>query len=126
MKPSVDGVARAIEKAFERFDLLEHPRPVALSVRYPWENSYNALKTLALGVFQSRSLWKEQNPFVIVLDADIGGLLGAILKEELGLEQEVVAIDEIRVGDLDFIDIGEELGRSQQAVPVVVKSLVFK
>ncbi|MBI2328245.1 MAG: ethanolamine ammonia-lyase reactivating factor EutA [Chloroflexi bacterium] len=125
-KPSVDGVARAIEKAFARFDLLEHPRPVALSVRYPWENSYNALKTLALGVFQSRSLWKEQNPFVIVLDADIGGLLGAILKEELGLEQEVVAIDEIRVGDLDFIDIGEELGRSQQAVPVVVKSLVFK
>ncbi|MFC2072113.1 ethanolamine ammonia-lyase reactivating factor EutA [Chloroflexota bacterium] len=125
-EPSVDGVAKAIERAFIRFDLLEHPRPVALSVRFPWENSYNAMKTLALGVFQTKDLWGDQNPFVLVLDADIGGLVGAILKEELELEQEVVAVDEIRVGDLDFIDIGEELGHSQEAVPVVVKSLVFK
>ena len=83
------------------------------------------MKTLALGIFQTKSLWAHQNPLVIVLDVDIGGLLGAILKEELGMEQEMVAIDEIRVGDLDFIDIGEELANSR-AVPVVVKSLVFK
>ena len=78
-----------------------------------------------MGIFQTKSLWAHQNPLVIVLDADIGGLLGAILKEELGMEQEMVAIDEIKVGDLDFIDIGEELANSR-AVPVVVKSLVFK
>lgn len=124
-EPSADGVASAIEKAFERFDLLEHPRPVALSVRYPWENSYESFETLGMGVYQAKSLWKHQNPLVIVLDADIGGLVGAILKEELGLEQELVVIDKISVGDLDFIDIGEELAQVQ-AVPVVVKSLVFK
>lgn len=125
-KADADKVAIAIENAFRRFDLIEHPRPVALSVRYPWENSYQALSTLALGVLQTRSLWQHQNPLVLVLDADIGKLVGAILKEDLKLEQEVVAIDEIIVGDLDFIDIGEELSRSQEAVPVVVKSLIFK
>ncbi|MFC1962564.1 ethanolamine ammonia-lyase reactivating factor EutA [Chloroflexota bacterium] len=124
-EPDADEVAGAIEKAFVRFDLLEHRRLVALSVRYPWENSYNALKTLALGVLQTRALWGHQNPLVLVFDTDIGRLVGAILKEDLGLEQEVVAIDEIVVGDFDFIDIGEELGHSQ-AVPVVVKSLVFR
>ena len=107
------------------FDLLEHQRPVALSMRCSWENSYNALKTLGLGVLQTKALWGHQNPLVLVFDADIGRLVGAILKEELGLEQEVVAIDEIVVGDFDFIDIGEELGHSQ-AVPVVVKSLAFR
>ena len=124
-EPSADGVARAIESAFMRFDLLENQRPVALFLRYPWENSYNALKTLGLGVLQTKALWGHQNPLALVFEADVGGLVGAILKEELGLEQEVVAIDEIVVGDFDFIDIGKELGHSQAAVPVVVKSLVF-
>ena len=125
-EPSAERMARAIEKAFIRLDLIDNPRPVALSVHYPWENSYNALKAIALGVLQTKGLWHHQNPFVLVFDVDIAKLVGAILKEELELEQEVVAIDEIVVGDLDFIDIGEELGFAQEAVPVVVKSLVFK
>lgn len=123
-EPSADGVASAIERAFVRFDLIARRRPVALSIRYPWEKSYNALKTLGLGVLQAKALWEQQNPLVLVFDADIGRLVGAILKEDLGMEQEVVAIDEITVGDFDFIDIGEELGNSH-AVLVVVKSLVF-
>ncbi len=118
------GVARAIEKAFQRFDLLEQHRPVALFLRYPWENSYNALKTLALGVIQSLPLLDHQDPLVLVFDADIGRLVGDMLKGELGLAKELVVIDEIEVGDLDFIDIGEKLVHTQ-AVPVVVKSLVF-
>lgn len=123
-EPASDNVARAIKKAFMRFDLLEQQRPAALFIRYPWENSYNALRIFALGVLQAEALLRHQNPLVLIFDADIAKLVGAILKEDLGLEKEVVAIDEILVGDLDFIDIGEELGRSQ-AVPVVVKSLVF-
>ncbi len=125
-EPNADAVASAIKNAFVRFDLLDNPRPVAISLSCPWGYSYNSYKTLALGVFQTKDLWEHQNPLVMVLDDDIGNLVGAILKEELELEQEVVAIDEIVVGDLDFIDIGEELSASQEAVPVVVKSLVFK
>ena len=125
-EPSVDGIAEAIEKAFERFDLIKHPRPMAISVHYPWENSYKAMKTFALGVLQAKSLWEHQNPLVMVFDADIARLIGTILKKDLGMEQEVVTIDEIEVGDFDFIDIGQQLSRAQEAVPVVVKSLVFK
>jgi ethanolamine utilization protein EutA (predicted chaperonin) len=47
-----------------------------------------------------------------------------LLKAELGVKAEVVATDEIEVGELDFIDIGEEV-KYRQAVPVVVKSLTF-
>ncbi len=123
---SASGVASAIEKAFARFDLVENKRPIVLSMHNPWENSFNALKTIVLGVGETRALWRHQNPLVLVFDTDIGGLVGAILKKDLGEEQAVVVIDEIEVGDFDFIDIGEELSLSQPAVPVVVKSLVFK
>ncbi len=125
-EPSVDGVARAIEKAFTRYDLHVHERPVALFLRYPWQNSYATWKTLGQGILQSKALWGHQNPLVLVAEADVGALIGAILKEELELEGDVVAVDEIAVGEFDFIDIGEELSRSKAAVPVVVKSLVFQ
>ena len=63
-------------------------------------------------------------PLFIVLDADVAKSLGGILKEELGLEQDVVVVDGIDVGDLDYLDIGRPMGVSE-VVPVIVKSLVF-
>jgi len=50
--------------------------------------------------------------------------LGAILKEELKVEQDVIAVDGIDVGDLDYIDIGVPLGITE-VIPVTVKSLMF-
>ena len=61
---------------------------------------------------------------MLVFDTDIGGVVGTLLKRELEVKRDVVAIDEIELRDFDFIDIGEEIG-GRQAVPVVVKSLVF-
>ena len=50
--------------------------------------------------------------------------LGGILKEELNLERELVVVDGINVGDLEYLDIGRPMGVSE-VVPVTVKSLVF-
>ena len=63
-------------------------------------------------------------PLFIVLDADVAKSLGGILTEELGLEQDVVVVDGIEVGDLDYLDIGRPMG-VPEVVPVIVKSLVF-
>ncbi len=125
-EPSVAGVARAIKNAFVRYDLLDNKRPTALFLRYPWPHSYNAWRTLGEAILSCKDLWGHQDPLVLIAEADVGRLVGAILKEELELEQDVVAIDEITVGEFDFVDIGEELSSSRSAVPVVVKSLVFK
>ena len=42
----------------------------------------------------------------------------------LGLAREVIAIDGIEVGDLDYIDIGQPIGHTE-VIPVTVKSLMF-
>jgi len=55
---------------------------------------------------------------------DVAKSLGGILKEELKLDREIIAIDGIEVGDLDYIDIGEPMGITE-VIPVTVKSLMF-
>ena len=63
-------------------------------------------------------------PLFIVVETDVDKSLGGILKEELDLQQDVVVVDGIEVGDLDYLDIGRPLGVSE-VVQVAVKSLVF-
>jgi hypothetical protein len=63
-------------------------------------------------------------PLVLVFDTDIGGAVGSLMTRELLPNADIVSIDEVDLGDLDFIDLGEEL-EDVHAVPVVVKSLVF-
>jgi len=48
--------------------------------------------------------------------------LGGVLKEELKLQQEVIAVDGIDVGDLDYIDIGRPLGVSRSIFTSAIKT----
>ena len=59
-----------------------------------------------------------------MVETDVAKSLGGILKKELDLQQDVVVVDGIEAGDLDYLDIGRPLGVSE-VVPVTVKSLVF-
>ena len=47
-----------------------------------------------------------------------------MLKDEFKVPRDIIAIDGIEVGDLDYIDIGECLGITE-VIPVTVKSLMF-
>jgi ethanolamine utilization protein EutA len=60
----------------------------------------------------------------LTLDLDIAKSLGGILKEEFKVARDIIAVDGIEVGDLDYIDIGECLGITE-VIPVTVKSLMF-
>lgn len=122
---SPESITRAITTAFQRVDLDDHERPVALCLKAPWQSSYATFKNIAAGIAEAVKGRNHGQPLVLVFSRDIGALVGSILKEELEFERDVVAVDEVDIGELDFIDIGDELGHTQ-AVPVVVKSLVFK
>ena len=63
--------------------------------------------------------------WTIVLSSDVAGLVGSMLKNEHKVAQEVIVVDGINVGEFNFIDLGEQL-ESVEAIPVVVKSLVFE
>ncbi|HZS02271.1 MAG TPA: ethanolamine ammonia-lyase reactivating factor EutA [Chloroflexota bacterium] len=114
-----------LRRALAKFDLERFAPGLAVAVSLDGPQSYHSLRHVAEGiaaVVQDGD--GARDPLFLVLDMDVAKSLGGILKEELGLEREIVAVDGIDVGDLDYLDIGRPMGASE-ALPVTVKSLLF-
>ena len=66
----------------------------------------------------------RKEPLFVMLDGDIAQTLGAILREELDVQSEILAIDGVVLWDFDYIDLGR-IRLPSMTVPVTIKSLVF-
>ena len=120
-----ESLAGAVEQALIKFDLSGFTTGLALALSVNGELNYQTLRGMAEGI--ASVLGKgdsETAPLFIVLDKDVAKSLGGILKEEFLADRDVVVVDGIDVGDLDYLDIGLPIGISE-VVPVTVKSLVF-
>ena len=124
-KFSIEHVADAIIRAYNRIDILEGSKIVALAFTDPVGLSYNKIKEFALGVEKALPLTlKTKFPLILLFDTDIGKSVGNILKRETQIHNDILSIDEISVLEGAFLDIGTPLIQNE-IVPVVVKSLVF-
>jgi ethanolamine utilization protein EutA len=118
-------VQQAIEASLRRFDLQEGAQPVALAIDWSGSPRYALLRALAEGVVQALPRTLEAGlPLILVFHHDFGKLVGRILREELGVQSDLVSIDSVEVREFDYIDVGAVLEKAR-SVPVVVKSLVF-
>jgi len=119
------AVAAAIREHFDRFDLIEGDAEVALAFRWRGAPAYARLAGLARGIVQAlpRTI-AAAKPVFVILDGDIAQTIGALLKEELGIASEVLALDGIALWDFDYIDLGR-VRMPSFTVPVTIKSLVF-
>jgi ethanolamine utilization protein EutA len=123
---SPTDVKAAVEKALQRFDLQDAERAAALAIHWEIGPSYPLIRTLAEGVAAGMKEHVGQgHPLVLVFDADIAKLVGNIMDKEILPGCGIISIDGIDLRDFDFIDIGEELPDAK-AVPVVIKSLIFR
>jgi ethanolamine utilization protein EutA len=66
----------------------------------------------------------EGKALYVMLDGDVAQSLGAILREELGVRNEILVIDGVVLWDFDYIDLGR-IRLPSRTVPVTIKSLVF-
>ena len=115
------AVANAIMAAVARAD--REGEALALAIRWRGEPHYQRLRTLAAGIAQAVGA-EGSAPLILMIDRDIGRLLGHILEHELGVTRGIVSIDGIELREFDYVDIGELIEPSQ-VVPVVIKSLLF-
>ena len=123
---SAEAIETAIGDAFRRFDLVDGEQAVAVVIHWPLGPAYELLRALGEGIVRGlRGTIEAGLPVCVVFDADIARLIGDMLTQELGVTSDVISIDGIDLQDFDFIDIGEEIP-DVHAVPVVVKSLVFR
>ncbi|MHA6344365.1 ethanolamine ammonia-lyase reactivating factor EutA [Roseivivax sp. CAU 1761] len=119
------AVAEAVQEALSRMELDDGAKPVAVAV--PWQGSalYGRLKALGAGIVAGFApVLAAGHPLVLVVDGDVGGLLGMQIRSEEAVPGAIVSIDGIALDEFDFIDIGAVI-RATGAAPVVVKSLLF-
>jgi ethanolamine utilization protein EutA len=119
-----DAVAAAIRRHMVAFDVDEE-REIALALRWQGVPSYDRIAGFAEGIRRALAdrIAKRQAIF-IMLDGDVAQTLGAILREELGVGSDVLAIDGVVLMDFDYIDLGR-IRLPSNTVPVTIKSLVF-
>src|SRR6266568_6377928 len=120
-----DKLAKAIRAHFIAFDLIEGEGEVALALRWRGAPSYERILAFAEGIRHGLATTIERRkPLYIMLDGDVAQTLGAILREELLIESEILAIDGLVLRDFDYIDLGR-IRMPSFTVPVTIKSLLF-
>jgi ethanolamine utilization protein EutA len=113
-------------RALRKYDLTSFTDGIALAVSLqepPY--TYPYLRALAEAI-AGLVIGAESPPtcLFLILDRDTAKTIGSILREELAFVPDIVAIDGIDLGDLNYVDIGRPMGASE-VLPVTVKSLVF-
>jgi ethanolamine utilization protein EutA len=118
-------VAQAIQGHLSLFDLADGDREFALAFQWRGEPSYERVEAFARGIVAglARNIARKQ-PLYLILDSDLAQTLGGVLRDDLGVESEILVIDGIVLVDFNYIDLGR-IRLPSHTVPVTVKSLVF-
>ncbi|MEA2996517.1 MAG: ethanolamine utilization protein EutA [Alphaproteobacteria bacterium] len=119
-----DKVAQAIRSHLVAFDV-EEEREIALAFRWTGVPAYERLAAFAEGIRRALAARiAARQSLYIMLDGDVAQTLGHILRDEMGVDSELLVIDGVVLWDFDYIDLGR-IRYPSLTVPVTIKSLVF-
>ncbi len=122
---STDAVANAIRGHFTAFDLDDSDTEVALAFEWTGHPEYGRIRAFADGIAEGVAERLARGlQLYVMLDGDIALTLGNILRDEVGIENDILVIDGVLLRDFDYIDLGR-IRLPSMTVPVTIKSLVF-
>lgn len=120
-----DKVRSAVADGFVYAGIDPEAGPVAISLHLPHPDSPQQLKALAAALVDSLELpIRAGQPVVVVIDQDLAGLVGHLMRKQAIFTAPLLVLDQVDVDRFDYLDIGRKRADSG-VVPVVVKSLVF-
>ena len=122
----VDRLAGAIRRHMEMFDLDGTDADIVLAFHWEGSPEFRRIEALAEGIRRAAAeRITRGKPIYVILDADIAMNLGAILREDSGIDNEVLVIDGLALWDFDYVDLGR-MRLPSRTVPVTIKSLIFR
>lgn len=96
-----------------------------VALRWEGPPEYPRLRGLAEAVAQGLAdRIAAGAPLYLMLDGDVARTLGRLLREELGITNNLVVINGVLLRDFDYVDLGR-VRQPSGTVPVTIKSLVF-
>ena len=120
------AVTDAVRKGLRRSDIEEGAAPLALA--FPWHGdpSHARLHAVASGIVAALPATIAAGmPVVLLIDGDVGKSLGRVICNEVAPGAHVIALDGVQLKQFDYVDIGRVIELTN-AVPVIIKSLLFK
>ncbi|WHY03552.1 ethanolamine ammonia-lyase reactivating factor EutA [Neobacillus sp. DY30] len=113
----------AVQHAVDVYDSQREGQNFALFLTEIPYLGFRDIQQLAAAILESVKVKPNgEQPLVIVLESDHAKVLGQTIKVQ-NPKQNIICIDQIRVENGDYIDIGHLLQTS--VVPVVIKTLTF-
>jgi ethanolamine utilization protein EutA len=121
-----DEIADAIRSQYRAFDLDPRKDEVALAFEWRGAPEYQRIRALGDGIVAALGPYVATGAAIyVMIDGDVAQTLGAMLRDECGLANEILVIDGITLRNFDFIDLGK-IRLPSFTVPVTIKSLLFK
>jgi ethanolamine utilization protein EutA len=121
-----EAVAAAIRQHRRLFDAMHADAEIALAFHWRGVPAYDRLYAFARGIALGiEDRIAAGRPLHIMLDGDVAQTLGAILREDVKVKNEILVIDGVMLSDFDYIDLGR-LRLPSYTVPVTIKSLIFR
>jgi ethanolamine utilization protein EutA len=120
------AIGEAIRRHLTAFDVVDGESDIALAFRWRGAPSYERIAAFARGICLGLpNTIASKRPLYIMLDGDVAQTLGAVLREEMGVAGEILAIDGVVLQDFDYVDLGK-IRLPSMTVPVTIKSLLFR
>lgn len=119
-------IAEFIRKAVSTLTTEGDNHPIALAMQGPRTLTFQDIQILAHGIIRGMEDYLTRtNILILILENDCGKILGQSIAALYAKPLELICIDQLSVGNSDYIDIGKPL-MGGRVVPVVIKTLVFE
>ena len=121
---STERFSAAINTAIQRWDITEDAHQFAIALDMPKNLDYHSMHAIAEGVVSFANHYlNADTPVVLVTEMDYAQVLGQTVNA-LAPHIPLISIDQVGLGEGDFIDIGEPI-LGGRIVPLSVKTLIF-
>ncbi|RMD02083.1 ethanolamine ammonia-lyase reactivating factor EutA [Clostridium autoethanogenum] len=118
-------ISETLKERLHWFKVENEFQQVAIAIDGTKSPSFKEVQQMASSVISGVSdILDEEYPLFVIVENDMGKVLGQTIYKMLDYKKDVICIDSIKVEAGDYVDVGKPLMHGR-VVPVVIKTLAF-